>query len=49
VEEGLLTFAARNIFRKEVPTEAMEGEEVMCISGVTGITGHCFTSNLSAM
>ena len=29
--EGLLTFAARNTFRKEVPTGAMEGEEA-CVS-----------------
>ena len=41
--KGLLTFAARNTFRKEVPTGAMEGEEVMCISVVTGITGRSFT------
>lgn len=43
VEEGLLTSVVRNTFRKEVPTGAMEGEEVMCISVVTGITGRSFT------
>ena len=37
--EGLLTFAARNTFRKEVPTEAMEDEEAMCIFVETGIIG----------
>ncbi len=40
---GLLTSVVRNTFRKEVPTGAMEGEEVMCISVVTGITGRSFT------
>lgn len=39
VEEGLLTSVVRNTFRKEVPTEAMEDEEAMCIFVETGIIG----------
>ena len=40
---SLLTSVVRNTFRKEGPDGAMEGEEVMCISVVTGITGRSFT------
>lgn len=40
---GSSHFRRENTFRKEVPTGAMEGEEVMCISVVTGITGRSFT------
>ena len=42
-QRDILTSVVRNTFRKEVPTGAMEGEEVMCISVVTGITGRSFT------
>ena len=38
-QRRLGTFAARNTFRKEVPTEAMEDEEAMCIFVETGIIG----------
>ena len=40
---GSSHFRREKYIRKEVPTGAMEGEEVMCISVVTGITGRSFT------
>ena len=40
---GSSHFRREKYIPKGVPTGAMEGEEVMCISVVTGITGRSFT------